>query len=159
MNRRARLSLEENCAEGSRQLADASSTDRMFVATFRRILDGQRGQKAVVLGLTPRLGFVGAKRVLRSFVQFLEAVSKGQTRQMARHPTDCGCIGEDEGLLADIVRSAASGDAETAASRAAEIVRQSDLTIVLERAAVLGALLEDMDSTPVTGAEARARLH
>ncbi|MEM0922419.1 MAG: hypothetical protein AAGF44_01025 [Pseudomonadota bacterium] len=142
-----------------RQLSDVSAAERHFVSGFRRMLDGSEGRARMQASLTPKLGRIGTKRLLRAFELFLDALTEGQRRDLTRQETDCLSIGADELLLAGIVRSAASGDAESAASQASDVVRQNALALLLERAALLGSLLDYKDKGSISPPGRRARLH
>ncbi|MEL6483035.1 MAG: hypothetical protein AAFQ75_16425, partial [Pseudomonadota bacterium] len=140
-------------------LAETRPADQLFIVTLRRWLDGPEGQQAVWNGLAGEVGPHPARRILQAFERFLVALSHGLVRPITRHPACCACVGADELLLADIVRAAGRGDHETAASRSAEVVRAADRAIVAERAEKLGLLIDDIGLDPVSGLEARARLH
>ncbi|MEM7530001.1 MAG: hypothetical protein AAF416_20475 [Pseudomonadota bacterium] len=140
-------------------LAETRPADQLLILTLRRWLDGPDGQEAVWNGLAREIGAVPARRLLKTFECFLIALSRGVRRTLTRHAACCPCVGADELLLADMVRAAGRGDHETAGARAAEVVRVADRAIVLERAEKLGLLLDDMGLDPVSGVEARARLH
>ncbi|MEM9761198.1 MAG: hypothetical protein AAF968_01580 [Pseudomonadota bacterium] len=140
-------------------LAETRPADQLFIVVLRRWLDGPEGQQAVWNGLAEEVGPHPARRILRAFEAFLAALSLGLVRPITRHPACCSCVGADELLLADMVRAAGQGDHETAASRSAEVVRAADRAIVIERAERLGLLIDDIGLDPVSGLEARARLH
>lgn len=144
-------------AEGG-WLAEAHPTDRLFIASLRRWLDGPGGQAEVWSGLAGSLGAGAATRLLGAFEALLRQVAGAARRKLQRHATNCPCIGEDEALLAGMVRAAGRGDTESAHALAAQIVRETDLLAVLESAARLGQLMDNIGGGPVTGAEARAQV-
>ncbi|MEM7506745.1 MAG: hypothetical protein AAF415_08355 [Pseudomonadota bacterium] len=126
-------------------LRDLGRLDRLFVLTLRNWLDGTDGQVKVWNGLATQLGAERARRILRAFEAFLDAIAVGQKRCISRHATCCPCLGADEALLADLVRDAAEGDAGSAATRAAGIVIDTHLLEVLRNAETLGLLLREID--------------
>jgi hypothetical protein len=140
-------------------LADAHPADRLFVLNLRRWLDGRHGQAEVWNDLAVHLGSGRAAGVLKSFEAFLRTIAVALHRRLERHAANCPCIGGDEATLAFIVRSAGRGDRDTARSIAAEIVREADLLAVIEAAARLGRMMDNIGADPVCGVEARQRLH
>jgi hypothetical protein len=158
------MSLYERDWRGARParerwLAEAGPAAQVFVVSLRRWLDGPEGQAQVWNGLACELGPSRARALLVAFEAFLGALGAALSRRLSRHAAHCPCLGEDEALLAGLVQAAGRGDRETAASRAASIVREADLVVVVERAACLGQLLDAATSEPLSGREARARLH
>ncbi|MEM9013337.1 MAG: hypothetical protein AAGE18_19120 [Pseudomonadota bacterium] len=140
-------------------LAETRPADQVFIVSLRRWLEGPGGQRAVWLGLASELGQHQAHEVLAALEAFLAALAMGLRRQLLRHAAHCPCLGEDEALLAEIVRHAARGDRETALCRAAEVVREPDLIVTVERAARLGSLFEDLAVSPPTPANTSVTLH
>lgn len=140
-------------------LVEARPSDQLLVVALRRWLDGPDGQQAVRTGLSGQIGAAKTRSLLDAFEAFLYALAEGLSRRLTRHTALCPSIGQDERLLTEIVRAAGEGDYETAHAHAQGVVRAADRAIVLERAAHLGSLLDEMGLEPVSGAEARARLH
>lgn len=140
-------------------LADAHPGDRLFVLSLRRWLDGPSGQAYVWNGLARALGAGAATGFLKAFERLLRAIARSTGRKLERHATSCPCIGDDEALLAGMVRAAGQGDSVTAHALAAEIVRENELVAVVEAAARLGRLMDNVGGGPVTGVEARVTLH
>lgn len=140
-------------------LSEARDADQLFVLSLRRWLEGPDSQQVIWNELARTLGPSRARQVLQAFESYLGALADRVTRKLVRHSTPCPCLGNDEALLAGIVRDAGRGDRESALAGAAEIVRDADLVVIVERAAVLGMLLDDISTDAVSGREARARLH
>lgn len=108
------------------------------------------------------LGQIGTQKswaMLRAVERCLFALWRDLSRQMTRPDMQCLCLVEDQVLLADIMRVAGAGDYVTSLADAQVIVRAADRIVLLERAAHLGCLLDDLGLEPMSGAEARARLH
>ena len=144
---------------GSALLSDAHPGDRLFVVSLRRWLDGPCGQAEVWNGLAATLGAGPASRLLNAFERFLREIAGSAGRRIDRHATKCPCLGEDESLLAGIVRAAGRGDVDTARALAAGFVRETELVAVVEAAARLGQQMDNIGHGPVTGVEARVMLH
>ena len=140
-------------------LADAHPTDRLFVVSLRRWLDGPCGQAEVWNGLAGSLRPSRATTLPKAFERLLREVTVSAGRRLQRHATACPCLGEDEALLAGMVRAAGRGDAETARAMATRIVREADRLAVVEAAARLGRLMDNVGGDPVSGVEARVTLH
>ncbi|MEM1384495.1 MAG: hypothetical protein AAF713_11190 [Pseudomonadota bacterium] len=130
-----------------------------MILCIRRWLDGSEGQAAVWAGLTSQLGSTMARRFLRALEGYLWAVLASATRKLLRYETKCPCLGDDEALLSGIVSDITQGDRAGAINRAAEIVREADMVVIMERATQLGAVLEEIGAEPVSGAEPGALLH
>lgn len=146
-------------SEKASWLSESREADQLFVLSLRRWLDGPHGQRTIWNDLARTLGPCRARHLLDAFESYLGALADCVTRRLVRHSTPCPCLGEDEALLAGIVRDAGRGDRESALAGAAEIVRDADLVVIVERAAVLGMLLDDISTDAVSGPEARARLN
>ncbi|HET7410800.1 MAG TPA: hypothetical protein VFJ13_11430, partial [Paracoccaceae bacterium] len=127
--------------------------------SLRRWLDGPCGQAEVWNGLAGALGAGPATRFLKAFERFLREIAGSAGRKLERHATPCPCLGDDEALLAGMVRAAGQGDSDTARALASGIVRETELVAVVEAAARLGQLMDNVGGGPVTGVEARATLH
>ncbi|MEM6944630.1 MAG: hypothetical protein AAF416_12565 [Pseudomonadota bacterium] len=140
-------------------LAEAGPGDQILVVTLRRWLEGPDGQQAVWIGLSGEIGELSAETLLQALEDFLYALSHGLNRQLTRHSAYCPCLGEDEMLLADVVRAAGRGDHDTAAARAAEVVRSCELAPILEHAARLGILLDEIPFETSSTQPGQRRLH
>lgn len=155
----ARPGAVETRARDAGWLADAEPGDRLFVLSLRRWLDGPCGQAEVWNGFAESLGPGPASRLLNAFEGFLRDIAGALDRRLQRHATTCPCLGADEARLAAIVRSAGRGDPESARAIAAGIVREADLLLVIESAARLGQLMDNVGADPVCRTEAQSRLH
>lgn len=162
-SRRAGMRAGMRTGGDGARLSDAHPNDQLFVASLRRWLDGPCGQAEVWNGLASSRGAGRASALLKAFEALLRAIAVPAAvsagRRLQRHGTHCPCLGEDEALLAGMVRAAGRGDTESARAMAAGIARESDLLVVVEAAARLGQLMDNIGADPVSGAEARTRLH
>lgn len=158
--RRLRNAAARPASSASRWIADAHPSDRLFVLSLRSWLSGPSGQETLWNGLAATLGARPARSLLKAFEGFLAAVASAPERRLVHHASACPCLGDDEARLAAIiVRSAGRGDGESARALAAGIVREADMVTVIESAARLGQLMDNLECHPASGRDARARLH
>lgn len=140
-------------------LADAHPDERLFILWMRRWLDGPCGQAEIWNGMAASLGRARAAHVLRAFEQLLREVATSARRKLNRHGTACPCLGEDEAMLASMVRAAGRGDTETSYAIAAEIMHEAKLSDVVQAATGLGQLMRDLGREPAHTHEVRPTIH
>jgi len=140
-------------------LADAHPDDQLFITFLRRWLDGPCGQAEIWNALAVSLDRVRAVDVLRAFEQLLRQVAIAARRKLERHGSACPCLGEDEALLAGMVRAAGRGDTETAWAIAAGMLHEPELPAVIEAAMRLGQLMDGLGAGSVQASGSRITLH
>lgn len=80
-----------------------------LVLNLRRWCEGPHGQAQVWNAYARSFGAMGARDELRVFEALLNALISNASRPLVRHSVDCSCVGSDECVFLNLVRTAADG--------------------------------------------------
>ncbi len=134
-----------------------------LIIDLRLWCDGPRGQAEVWNGYRRSLPGQTAKRACRSFEILLTTLINSAYRPLVRHDTACSCVGADENILVNLVRTASDGHLNDAALIATLISGPAHAEHIAVLAGEVGENLrnmhpEDIDFSPEVGGNV-VRLH
>ncbi|MEM9577410.1 MAG: hypothetical protein AAF999_10400 [Pseudomonadota bacterium] len=134
-----------------------------LVIDLRMWCDGPSGQAEVWNGYRRSLPGQNAKRACRSFEILLTTLIKSAYRPLVRHDTGCSCVGADENILVNLVRTASDGQLNDAALIATLIAGPAQAEHIAVLAGEVGETLrhmhrEDIDFSTEVGGNV-VRLH
>ena len=99
-----------------------SAWEANLVLNLRLWCEGPEGQEQVWSEYRRALAGDDAKRECRTFETLLRSLIDAAHRPMVRHEVGCGCLGADEGIFLNLVRTASDGHLRDAALIATLIV-------------------------------------
>lgn len=123
------------------RLGALPEADEVFVVSLRLWVESLAGQEEVWRVFSLRYGTAHGACALRAFEGYLLALANAATRPLLRHPPCCPHVGEDEAMLAALMRHAALGETAAALACAGRIARPEAVEEVVGAAAEAGRMI------------------